>query len=120
MASEICSAGVAGSIIRRLRQLAIVAPEERNGDMSGRLTSREQEIAELIAQGLSNKLVARRLHIEVSTVKCHVHSILDKLKLERRGNVALWFRQRVNGVASIAMQIVAAHPVTWMPAEYLL
>jgi DNA-binding NarL/FixJ family response regulator len=117
---QICSGRVAGAMIRRLRQLAIVAREERYGDISGRLTSREQEIAELVAQGLSNKLVARRLHIEVSTVKCHVHSILDKLKLERRGNVALWFRQRVNHVVSIAMEIVAADSVTWMPAEYLL
>jgi DNA-binding NarL/FixJ family response regulator len=117
---QICSGRVAGAMIRRLRQLAIVAREERYGDISGRLTSREQEIAELVAQGLSNKLVARRLHIEVSTVKCHVHSILDKLKLQRRGNVALWIRQRVNCVTSIAMEIVAADSVTWMPAEYLL
>ena len=117
---QTCSARVAGSMIRRLRQLAVLTREERHGPVVGRLTAREQEIAELIAQGLSNKLIARRLHIEVATVKCHVHNMLDKLKLQRRGNVALWIRQQVNRVVSIAMEIVAADWVTLMPAEYLL
>ena len=117
---QICSARVAGSMIRRLRQLAVLTEEERYGPVVGRLTAREQEIAELIAQGLSNKLIARHLHIAVATVKCHVHNILDKLKLQRRGNVAFWIRQRVNRVVSIAMEIVAADLVTLMPVEYLL
>jgi DNA-binding NarL/FixJ family response regulator len=115
-----CSARVAGSMMRRLRQLAMLTREERYAPVVGRLTAREQEIAELIAQGLSNKLIARRVHIEVATVKCHVHNILDKLKLQRRGNVAFWIRQRVNHVVSIAMEIAVANSVTLMPAEYLL
>jgi DNA-binding NarL/FixJ family response regulator len=117
---QICSARVAGSMMRRLRQLAVLTQEERDGPVVGRLTAREQEIAGLIAQGLGNKLIARHLHIAVATVKCHVHNILDKLKLQRRGNVALWIRQRVNGVVSIATEIVVANSVTLMPAEYLL
>jgi DNA-binding NarL/FixJ family response regulator len=107
-------------MIRRLRQLAVLTREERYGPADGRLTAREQEIAELIAQGLSNKLIARHLHVAVATVKCHVHNVLDKLKLQRRGNVALWIRQQVNRVTSIAVEIVAADAVTLMPAEYLL
>jgi two-component system, NarL family, nitrate/nitrite response regulator NarL len=115
-----CSARVAGSMIRRLRQLAVLTRKERYCPVVGRLTAREEEIAELITQGLSNKLIARHLHIAVATVKCHVHNILDKLKLQRRGNVAFWTRQRVNRVVSIAMEIVAADLVTLMPVEYLL
>src|SRR5262249_35847690 len=86
---QICSAKVTGAMIRRVHQLAVAAREERNGNLVERLTSRERENAELIGQGLSNKLIARRLHIEVATAKCHVHNILDKLKLPRRGDVAL-------------------------------
>src|SRR5262249_30263726 len=115
-----CSARVSGSMIRRLRQLAVLTREQRYGPVVGGLTAREHEIVELIAQGLSNKVIARRLHIEVATVKCHVHNILDKLKLQRRGNVALWIRQQINRVVSIAMEIVSADAVTLMPAEYLL
>src|SRR5262245_41564633 len=116
---QICSSRIAGSMIRRLRKLAVLTREERYGPVVGRLTTREQEIAELIAQGLSNKLIARHLHIAVATVKCHVHNILDKLKLQRRGNLALWIQQRVNRAVSIAMEIVAAGSVTLMPTEYL-
>jgi DNA-binding NarL/FixJ family response regulator len=117
---QICSSRVAGSMIRRLRQLALLTREERCGPVVGRLTTREQEIAELIAQGLSNKLIARHLHIAVATVKCHVHNILDKLKLQRRGNLALWIQQRVNRAVLMAMEIVAAGSVTLMPTEHLL
>jgi DNA-binding NarL/FixJ family response regulator len=43
---------------------------------------------ELIEQGLSNKEIAAELTIAVTTVKNHVHSILEKLDLQRRGEVA--------------------------------
>jgi two-component system, NarL family, nitrate/nitrite response regulator NarL len=43
------------------------------------LTSRELEIAYLLKSGLSNKQIAARLSIDVSTVKSHIHSILQKL-----------------------------------------
>lgn len=53
----------------------------------GRLTRREAEIVRLIDDGLSNKEIAARLHIELSTVKNHVHNILDKLHLRNRYSV---------------------------------
>ncbi|MFL5624381.1 MAG: LuxR C-terminal-related transcriptional regulator [Ktedonobacteraceae bacterium] len=43
------------------------------------LTSREREVLELVSQGLSNKLIARRLQISEHTVKFHVSSISTKL-----------------------------------------
>lgn len=48
------------------------------------LTSREQQIAMLLGNGLSNKQIAKKLTIEVSTVKNHVHSILVKLDVKNR------------------------------------
>lgn len=44
-----------------------------------RLTKREREIKELIAAGLGNKEIARRLNIATNTVKSHVHNMLGKL-----------------------------------------
>src|SRR5262249_47224225 len=41
------------------------------------LTPREREVAALIADGLSNKEIARRLNITLGTVKYYVHQILD-------------------------------------------
>jgi DNA-binding NarL/FixJ family response regulator len=48
------------------------------------LTPREMEVAALLAQGLSNKEVAKRLHISLPTVKDHVHRILGKTGLPSR------------------------------------
>ncbi len=59
------------------------------------LTAREQEIAALLADGMSNKLIARRLSCALPTVKNHVHSILDKWDVRSRGEAAARFRRQV-------------------------
>jgi DNA-binding NarL/FixJ family response regulator len=61
------------------------------------LTQRELEIVPLIERGLSNKEIARALSIEASTIKNHVHNILDKLQLRRRGEVAAMVREERGG-----------------------
>ena len=68
--------------------------QERYSTTEPILTQREGEVAQLVADGLSNKLIAQRLNIEVATVKCHIHNMLDKLKLHRRSDLALWVCQR--------------------------
>jgi len=55
---------------------------------SVRMTKREREVIELIAEGFSNKEIAQRLNIATYTVKSHVHNILDKLALHTRLQVA--------------------------------
>ena len=55
---------------------------------SVRMTKREREVIELIAEGLSNKEIAQHLSIATYTVKSHVHNILDKLALHTRLQVA--------------------------------
>jgi DNA-binding NarL/FixJ family response regulator len=55
---------------------------------SVRMTKREQEVIDLIAQGRSNKEIAGELFIAVHTVKSHVHNILEKLALHTRLELA--------------------------------
>jgi len=62
-----------------------VAPEPHDGGSIDDLTAREMEILRLMQQGVSNKTISRELDIELSTVKNHVHSILAKLGVHRRG-----------------------------------
>jgi DNA-binding NarL/FixJ family response regulator len=52
------------------------------------LTQREREILTLLEQGMTNKEIARSLGIELATVKNHVHHVLEKLKVSRRGQAA--------------------------------
>jgi DNA-binding NarL/FixJ family response regulator len=51
------------------------------------MTPRQSEVALLVAQGRTNKQIARELGISDKTVKCHVHAVLNKLGIERRGGV---------------------------------
>jgi len=52
------------------------------------LTKRERQVIELLAEGLSNKEIATRIHVAVHTVKSHVHNVLEKLALRSRLEVA--------------------------------
>ena len=52
------------------------------------LTTRERDILELIERGFSNKDIARSLHIQVATVKNHVHSLLEKMHVTSRSEAA--------------------------------
>lgn len=54
------------------------------------LTRREREVLRLIADGLSNKRIAARLHISSHTVKSHVRNIMEKLTLHTRLELAVW------------------------------
>ncbi len=56
------------------------------------LTAREREVAALIARGHSNKEIATLLCVEPATVKNHVHHILQKLQVARRGEAAALLR----------------------------
>ncbi len=78
----ICSPRMAACMMHRLSHLA---SERRHDGPAGRLTVRERQVASLVASGMTNKEIARRLSIQLSTVKNHVHNILEKLQLRRRG-----------------------------------
>jgi two-component system, NarL family, nitrate/nitrite response regulator NarL len=80
-----CSPSITAALARRL---ATLADEQPPIDGTTRLTCREAEISDYLRSGLSNKEIASRLHIEVATVKNHVHNILEKLGLTRRTQVA--------------------------------
>jgi DNA-binding CsgD family transcriptional regulator len=77
--------GVAGLRLVAAGQAADVAivsreaPAAGAGDPAGELTPRERDVLALMAEGASNKAIARQLGISVHTAKFHVGSILDKL-----------------------------------------
>jgi len=57
------------------------------------LTSREQDVFQLLAQGASNRQIAETLTITENTVKTHVRNVLEKLELHSRSEVAAYARR---------------------------
>ena len=62
------------------------ALDDGGGRLSA-LTRREREVAELVAEGLTNAQIAARLHVSESTVEKHVTRVLAKLELSTRAGV---------------------------------
>jgi DNA-binding NarL/FixJ family response regulator len=100
----VCSPKMIASLFRELaRRGSDIEPDAANGP----LTSREREILALIDRGLSNREIARALHIAVSTVKNHVHNILAKRGVHRRVDaLSRLHRERSNAVAFPRVDLV--------------
>lgn len=65
-------------------------PEKSSVTTLPRLTKREQQVADLVAEGLTNKAIAARLVISQRTAQGHVEHILTKLGFTSRAQVAAW------------------------------
>jgi two-component system nitrate/nitrite response regulator NarL len=88
----LCSPRLAATLFRKLAELATEPTSPPSAAEPLLLTEREREIVCCIDEGLSNKQIARDLRITVSTVKNHVHNILEKLHVTRRGEAAARIR----------------------------
>lgn len=87
---------IAAPAIQSVEQRRAIA-KAPHANAKDALTTREREILELIElieRGLSNKEIARRLRIELGTVKNHVHNVLQKLQVRGRGEAAHSMRKR--------------------------
>jgi two-component system, NarL family, nitrate/nitrite response regulator NarL len=82
---------VAGALLQRMAALTDQRTEPEPA-CATHLTPREREVLVLIEQGMTNKQIALRLSIEVRTVKNHVHNLLEKLRVRRRGEAAARLR----------------------------
>lgn len=63
-------------------------------EMSDLLTAREIQIVRSVIQGLPNKAVAGALHISEGTVKTHLHTIYEKLKVQSRAQLIVYCREK--------------------------
>jgi DNA-binding NarL/FixJ family response regulator len=71
---------------RAARQLLASRSEEQRADLS----KRESEVLALVAEGMPNKLIARRLEISEKTVKTHLTSVFQRIGVSDRTQAALW------------------------------
>jgi non-specific serine/threonine protein kinase len=80
------------TVVADSRSTSVEGPDDRKGPdgIAGSLTSREVEVAMLIARGFSNRQIAEALVIALPTAERHVANILHKLQLASRTQVAVW------------------------------
>jgi len=90
---QTCSTRVAAGLLRWISTASRGGSDARAGAKEPVLTAREAQVVRLLCTGLSNKEIARRLNISLATTKSHVHNLLAKLELERRGQVVRWSRE---------------------------
>src|SRR5690606_16921938 len=60
------------------------------------LTWKEREVLELMAEGMSGRLIAERLGISVGTVKTHIHHIYQKLMVDNRWDAIQWAKSNLS------------------------
>ncbi len=77
-----------GSLFTQIIEHAIKGSNHTAILESVRMTKREKQVIELIADGATNKEIAQALHLSTYTVKSHVHNILEKLALNTRVQIA--------------------------------
>ena len=81
------------AISPKLTEVLALALSQRDNDQRpafDSLTQREKQVLKLVAEGLSNKMIARKLDITEGTVKVHVKRLLQKLRMRSRVEAAVW------------------------------
>jgi two-component system nitrate/nitrite response regulator NarL len=86
--TKVLPSHLTGSLFSQIVEHAIHGSKPSVIDESTRMTKREKQIIELIADGDTNKEIAQKLHLSTYTVKSHVHNILEKLALNTRVQIA--------------------------------
>ena len=97
---------------RETVQVEECAPRRRrpNGSEVRRLSPREMSILHCLAEGSSNKVIARRVEISEATVKVHVKAILRKLSVQNRTQAAIWATNNLESDAEVEHRSLRADP----------
>lgn len=90
--AEVVRAVAAGRVL--LDERTVTRRRKEHDDPTEDLTPSELRVVELIGEGLSNREIAERLSIAEKTVKNHITSLLAKMGLQRRTQVAAWVAAR--------------------------
>lgn len=76
------------SLFTQIVERAINGTQDVDLKYAVRMTKRERQVIELIADGLTNKEIGQKLHLSPHTIKSHVHNILEKMALHTRVQIA--------------------------------
>jgi DNA-binding NarL/FixJ family response regulator len=85
---KVLPSNLAGSLFSQIVDNAVTKSNTSMVVNSVRMTKRERQVVELVADGLTNKEIAQKIHLSTYTVKSHIHNILEKLALHTRVQIA--------------------------------
>ena len=85
---QVLPPNLTGSLFSQIVEHAVSGSKPSDIMEAVRMTKRERQVIELIADGSTNKEIAQKLHLSTYTVKSHVHNILEKLALSTRVQIA--------------------------------
>jgi DNA-binding NarL/FixJ family response regulator len=86
--AQVLPPNLTGSLFSQIVDKAVIESSPSKIIESVKMTKRERQVIDLVADGLTNKEVAQRLHLSTYTVKSHIHNILEKLALHTRVQIA--------------------------------
>jgi DNA-binding NarL/FixJ family response regulator len=86
--TQVLPPNLTGTLFSQIVEHAVNGAAPSTIARSVTMTKREKQVIELIADGLTNKEIAQKLHLSPYTVKSHVHNILEKLALNTRVQIA--------------------------------
>ena len=102
-------AGASPKPSRELSQIENGVDGTKIEKMLGALTHRERQIVQLVAEGLSNKEIARELNVSRGTVKVHLYNIFQKLEISNRTVLAtIALLQRSTGFTALSLALALA------------
>jgi len=79
-------------VIRKILNSALIPENNKSITVKHKLTKKEEDIAMLAGQGVSNKKIAQKLFVEESTVKTHLNNIFKKLGVKNRLQLSIKFQ----------------------------
>jgi DNA-binding CsgD family transcriptional regulator/tetratricopeptide (TPR) repeat protein len=86
--------GFVRGVSAQLQQITPPTPRRAAKQAFDGLTAREREVAALIAEGCSNRILAERLVVSERTIAKHVENILSKLGFSSRAQIAVWASEK--------------------------
>jgi DNA-binding NarL/FixJ family response regulator len=89
LGAKVLPSNLTDSLFSQIVESAIIHAKPSAIIESVRMTKREKQVIELIAEGATNKEMAQKLDLSLFTVKSHVHNILEKLALHTRVQIAV-------------------------------
>lgn len=88
--NDVLPARMTGALFSEIAREVVSGGGTMEDHDGANMTPREREVIGLVAEGLSNKAIGKRLHISPHTVKSHLRNIMEKLALHSRLQIAAY------------------------------